>query len=29
MVIEFKRALKDRASRLIIVSKVLQKEARR
>jgi hypothetical protein len=28
-VIEFKRALKDRASRLIIVSKVLQKEARR
>lgn len=29
MVIEFKRALKDRASRLIIVSKVLQKEAGR
>lgn len=29
MVMEFKRALKDRASRLIIVSKVLQKEARR
>jgi hypothetical protein len=29
MVIDFKRALKDRASRLIIVSKVLQKEARR
>jgi len=29
MVSEFKRALKDRASRLIIVSKVLQKEARR
>ncbi|OFW58155.1 MAG: hypothetical protein A2Y75_01145 [Candidatus Solincola sediminis] len=29
MVAEFKRALKDRASRLIIVSKVLQKEARR
>lgn len=29
MVIEFKRALKDRASRLIIVSKVLQREARR
>jgi hypothetical protein len=28
-VVEFKRALKDRASRLIIVSKVLQKEARR
>lgn len=28
MVMEFKRALKDRASRLIIVSKVLQKEAR-
>jgi predicted transcriptional regulator len=29
MVAEFKRALRDRASRLIIVSKVLQKEARR
>ncbi len=29
LVREFKRALKDRASRLIIVSKVLQKEARR
>lgn len=29
MVIDFKRALRDRASRLIIVSKVLQKEARR
>lgn len=29
MVTDFKRALKDRASRLIIVSKVLQKEARR
>jgi predicted transcriptional regulator len=29
MVSEFKRVLKDRASRLIIVSKVLQKEARR
>ncbi len=29
LVIEFKRALRDRASRLIIVSKVLQKEARR
>jgi predicted transcriptional regulator len=29
MVMEFKKALKDRASRLIIVSKVLQKEARR
>ncbi|MDY6794196.1 MAG: hypothetical protein SWK76_02765 [Actinomycetota bacterium] len=29
MVMEFKRALRDRASRLIIVSKVLQKEARR
>lgn len=29
MVREFKRSLKDRASRLIIVSKVLQKEARR
>jgi predicted transcriptional regulator len=29
MVMEFKRALKDRASRLIIVSKVLQKEASR
>ncbi len=28
-VIDFKRALKDRASRLIIVSKVLQKEARK
>lgn len=29
MVMEFKRALRDRASRLIIVSKVLQKEASR
>lgn len=29
MVIEFKRALRDRASRLIIVSKVLRKEAGR